>query len=117
LYIGYKEGDLMRRVILLNLLLVAVFVSSRAVAETFRCGDRVVSLGDTKAEVIIKCGDTNLKDSHEESIIKNIDPFAKQKVTVIVDEWTYNLGPDSLIRLLRFENGKLVDIKTGGYGK
>ncbi len=107
----------MRRVIFVSMLLLTVFVSSRTEAETFRCGDRVVSLGDTKADVVIKCGDTDLKDSHEESIIKSIDPFTKQKVTVIVDEWTYNLGPDSLIRILRFENGKLVDIKTGGYGK
>jgi hypothetical protein len=107
----------MRRVIVVSLLLLAVFIASSAEADSFRCGDRVVLLGDTKAEVIIKCGDTDMKDSHEENIIKNIDPFTKQKVTVVVDEWTYNLGPDSLIRILRFENGRLVDIKTGGYGK
>ncbi len=107
----------MRRVIFVSMLFLVVFVSSRTEAETFRCGDRVVSLGDTKADVIIKCGDTDLKDSHEESIIKSIDANTKQKVKVIVDEWTYNLGPESLIRILRFENGELVDIKTGGYGK
>ncbi len=94
----------MRRVIFVSVLLLGVFVFSRAEADSFRCGNRVVSTGDTKAEVIIKCGETNLKDSHEETIIKNVDPLTKQKVTVNVDEWTYNLGPDSLIRILRFEN-------------
>jgi Protein of unknown function (DUF2845) len=28
----------------------------------------------------------------------------------------YNLGPSKLMRRLRFEDGKLVDIETLGYG-
>jgi hypothetical protein len=95
-----------------------VFVSSGIEAQTLRCGDKVVSAGDTKAEVVMKCGEPAGKDSHSEEIIEKIDENAKRKVkvTVTIDEWTYNLGPDTLIRILTFTNGKLVNIREGGYG-
>ena len=35
---------------------------------------------------------------------------------ILIEEWTYNLGPTRFIRYLIFENGRLVDIKTGDYG-
>jgi hypothetical protein len=31
-------------------------------------------------------------------------------------EMVYNFGPRKLIRILRFEGGYLVDIRTAGYG-
>jgi len=37
-------------------------------------------------------------------------------VEIPVDVWVYNLGPNKLMRRLRFEDGKLVDIETLGYG-
>lgn len=92
-----------------------VFVEASSAA-SFRCGDRIASVGDTKAEVIMKCGEPVLKGSREENIIERIDANTKRKKTIIIDEWTYDLGPNSFIRILRFENGKLVDIKTGDYG-
>jgi hypothetical protein len=35
---------------------------------------------------------------------------------VTVEVWTYNLGPNKLMRTLRFEGEELVDIRTIGYG-
>jgi hypothetical protein len=78
--------------------------------------DRIVSIGDAQADVMMKCGGPTLQDSREENIIERIDTDVRIKRTIIIDEWTYNLGPDSLTRTLRFENGELVDIQTGNYG-
>jgi hypothetical protein len=45
-------------------------------------------------------------------------PFSagESLVEIPVDVWVYNLGPSKLMRRLRFEDGKLVNIETLGYG-
>jgi len=35
---------------------------------------------------------------------------------VVVEEWTYNLGPRLLMRLVVLENGYVEDVKPLGYG-
>jgi hypothetical protein len=35
---------------------------------------------------------------------------------VVVEEWTYNLGPRLLMRVVRLEDGYVEDIKHLGYG-
>ena len=37
-------------------------------------------------------------------------------IEVPVEIWLYNLGPNKLMRRLRFEGGYVVDIDTLGYG-
>jgi hypothetical protein len=44
------------RTMFVSLFLIAVLVSWSAEAQTFRCDGKVISLGDTKAEVSMKCG-------------------------------------------------------------
>jgi hypothetical protein len=92
-----------------------------------------VGEGDTRAEVIQRCGDPNFVDSWEEELIQrdfgavwNYDsrtgryvgsraPFLV-KVQVKIDLWTYNLGSTKFTRYLRFENGILKEITTGAKG-
>jgi hypothetical protein len=35
---------------------------------------------------------------------------------IVVEEWTYNLGPRHLMRVFRLENGYVEEIKHLGYG-
>jgi hypothetical protein len=35
---------------------------------------------------------------------------------VVVEDWTYNLGPHKLMRIITFENGVVVKVQTLGYG-
>ena len=37
-------------------------------------------------------------------------------IEVLVETWTYNLGPTKLMRRLTIEDGEVVDIETLGYG-
>jgi hypothetical protein len=41
-------------------------------------------------------------------------PWVFQRV--IIEEWVYNFGPQSLLYYLRFDNGVVERIRTGGYG-
>ena len=103
---------------------------ARAFNDDFHCGNKLVSLGDRKYEVLVKCGQPSYRDSHYERRIKrdfyrDLNPpreseryreplFAEE--TVEVEEWVYNFGSNRLLRFLTFENGILVSIETGDYG-
>jgi len=117
--------------------LLVLFISAAAVCAGMRCGTRLASIGNTKYEVLSKCGEPDYKTVRFEKRIKRDffrDIFREQDLSryeserkfyrepflveefVEIEEWTYNLGPASFIRYLTFENDRLVDIATGGYG-
>lgn len=94
----------------------------------FRCeSGRLVRVGESSYEVHRKCGDPDaviqrvekrkvkLKvrrwvGDHEEEVSE------ERVVEVLVDEWTYDLGPRRFIRYALFEDGRLAAVRTGGYG-
>ena len=79
------------------------------------CSEQLVSVGDSKTDVLAKCGEPSLKDSHVEEFREKLDG-TERNVFVTVEEWTYNLGPTRFVRILTFRNSRLTDIKTGNYG-
>ncbi len=81
------------------------------------CGDRIISTGDTKGEVLAKCGEPFYRTSHDDEIREHLDDTRSQKVVVTVEEWTYNFGPQRFLRVITFRNGRVVDVRTGGYGR
>lgn len=81
------------------------------------CGDRVLSVGDTKADILIKCGEPFHKSSHREEQKERFDDSRSRKVIITVEEWTYNFGPQQFMRIITFRNSKVVDIRTGDYGR
>ncbi len=85
-----------------------------------RCGNAIVVEGDSSYRVRDKCGEP---DSIERSVVyktravhRGYRYVGSEDYSVVIEEWTYNLGPNRLIRLLRFENGVLKSIGNGGYG-
>jgi hypothetical protein len=119
--------------ILLFIALV-LFLSNFAEADTsFRCGTQLVSIDDTRDEVIHHCGKPSSIDTWEEKRVLrdfrtfwNHDPRTDRNewnrepflvtMQVKIELWTYNLGFNKLVRYLKFENGLLKDITTGGKG-
>ncbi|MDB4987102.1 MAG: hypothetical protein JWN04_2280 [Myxococcaceae bacterium] len=106
-------------------------VPGTAHADGMRCGSRLVSDGDSMFEVTERCGQPDAATQHvelrtvrsyvegpcfKENGVLRCGTVIEQTVQVIVDDWTYDFGPDSLVRHLTFEQGKLLRLKTGGYG-
>lgn len=79
------------------------------------CGSRIVSTGDTKSEVMLKCGEPTWKDTH---VSEHYEKYRGNVIggSVQTEVWLYNLGPSQLTRMLYFENSKLVRIETGEHG-
>ncbi len=80
------------------------------------CSEQVVTIADTKSDVIAKCGEPPWKDTRQEELKERLDNGLERNLFVTVEEWTYNLGPNRFMRILTFRNGKLTDVRTGGYG-
>ncbi|HZF14895.1 MAG TPA: DUF2845 domain-containing protein [Steroidobacteraceae bacterium] len=99
---------------------IALLASSPAFA--FRCGNKLVLEGDTRSEVINKCGEPD-EVTRKTMLRAPIYWYYGTPITVggvdieiPVEIWLYNLGPSRLMQRLRFEDGELVDIETLGYG-
>ena len=113
-------------VLLIVFLLLSV-VPCAAPTDACRCGNKLVSTGDTKAEVLSKCGPPAFSEQRTEERVERIhgeshynqgelrEPIAG-KVEVNIDEWFYNFGPNQFIQIFKFENGRLVAIENGNYG-
>lgn len=96
----------------------------------FECGSRLVAVGDSRFEVLRKCGEPSWRDAWEEERLERVggvpyfdgSPFYASRVPilvnvhVLVEEWVYNRGSSRFMRILRFENNRLVDIQVGDYG-
>lgn len=81
------------------------------------CGDRFPSIGQTKAEVLLACGEPFSRAKSSETVTERVDEKTKREVLIPVEEWTYNFGPDRFVRVFRFRDNRLVEIRLGDYGK
>jgi hypothetical protein len=112
------------------LLMASVGIGADAQAfQGFRCGSgRLVEEGDQPPDVINRCGEPDFADTREEkrTILHTVwtyvagVPVAREErviVSVMVDEWTYDLGPHRFMRHLVFEQGRLVRVWTSGRGQ
>jgi hypothetical protein len=92
-----------------------------APAYAFRCGTRIITAGDPADKVLRFCGSPiSVQTRHAER--PYIDEFGRSYLyrglveEVVIEEWTYNLGPYQFMRLVRIENGRVVEVKPLGYG-
>ena len=92
-------------------------ITTQANAETLRCKQDIVDIGDSKADVIEMCGNPEMTDSFCEKYFKPIY-HSDGSSSVIesctnVDIWTYNPGKGQFWTNLYFAEGKLREIKYG----
>lgn len=99
-----------------------------ATADGFRCGNgRLVSEGDRLYEVRARCGEPDFATQRVE-LRKITNRFGQRTrrasgeaevaelVEITIDEWTYDLGRNRLVRHLLFEDGRLQSVTTGRRG-
>jgi hypothetical protein len=105
-----------------TLLLVAAAATAPASADALRCGTRLVSEGDTRVQVEARCGvpaDIIRRTRFAAPVIwRHGRPYrvGYGEIEIVVEEWTYNLGPHRFMRRVRFEDGVVVAVDTLGYG-
>jgi hypothetical protein len=90
-------------------------------ALAFRCGRKLVQVGDYKWDVLETCGEPEMAERrygmrgnrlrHPYGSLE-LDQFEE----VVIDEWVYNFGPRKFRQFLQFENGVLKKIEDLDYG-
>ena len=110
------------KTILVAPLLMALSMGVQA-ADTFRCKNDLVQVGDPKVSVMVKCGEPMTKDSScqvlggapgtvvYDSSGKPIGNVAQACETV--EEWTYNPGAGDFYTTIRMERGVTTSIRYG----
>lgn len=96
-----------------------MLVMAVAPAHAFRCGSRIITRGDPADKILQYCGEpdavTRRLKERPYSMRNGIAVHGAVE-EVVVEEWTYNLGPRLLMRVVRLEDGYVEDIKHLGYG-
>jgi hypothetical protein len=99
----------------------SIATAHAAGADTLRCGSRLISSGDPIDKVLESCGEpvgrkrTWITRQPRFEYGGQEIPFEGTE-DVPVDLWTYDLGPDKLMRRIRFVAGKVGSIETLEHG-
>ena len=101
---------------------MAMATAGPAAADSFRCGTKLITDGDSADKVASLCGPpsevTRSEVWRRPVIWRYGRPYyvSPDPVPVAVEYWTYNLGPNKLMRRLRLEDGLVTEIETLGHG-
>jgi hypothetical protein len=103
-------------------MLVGALLAQVAAADSFRCGNKLITDGDSADKVLALCGPPS--EVSRSAILRRpvVWRFGRpyypsdELVTVAVESWTYNLGTSKLMRRLKLEDGLVVEIETLGHG-
>jgi hypothetical protein len=103
---------------ILMMIIVAVTQGPSYAVQTdsLYCDGRIVSTGDNAGEVIGKCGQPAYTFQHEEKIIGRTYYGSRTISTVIIDDWTFNFGPDRFQYRLILKNGRVTNMESLDYG-
>jgi hypothetical protein len=98
-------------------------------AHALRCGNKLVKDGMHEVEVVAICGEpVSRRDLGY--VLRYYDPYYDRRGIqyytqyygygtrreLLVTEMVFNFGPHKLMRIMRFEGGRLASIETAGYG-
>ena len=93
----------------LSVVFLLVFLSGIeiAVADTMRCGSKIVTVGMTAADVLKYCGQPTSKEVEEHDIRSGNRVIG----TTQLNRWTYSRGSVGKPKVLEFDQDKLISIK------
>lgn len=107
--------------LLAGALLLTLASPAAAFGDALRCDGSLVSVGDTKLDLLGRCGPPALREREEkERTSVRVDEagrtMAGRAVAVQVERWTYDFGPRQFIQHVRLEAGVITAVWHGGYG-
>lgn len=109
----------MRRLALV--LLAAATLPLPAAADSIRCEKGIVSAGDSKLDLLGKCGAPALREEVEVErtrarYVPGGPVAAGRSAYSTLERWTYNFGPRAFVQVVTIEGGRVKLIERGSYG-
>lgn len=94
-----------------GLFLIGLLLSGSALAEgSLRCGSSVISVGDTKTEMIMKCG-SPVSSAPKTTVTENEN--GTKSVVQVREILTMDMGKDKFMALVTVENGVITHVEDG----
>ena len=111
-----------RTAVAATVLWVVVLGAAVGSALALDCHGRLIVIGASPWEVHERCGEPAAIEGVTRYLPQQgYDHVQQRSVQIFVPVqqsiWTYNFGPTRFVYFLTFQEGKLVDIKTGDYGR
>jgi hypothetical protein len=114
---------LVMRSVIVSLFAVVAVLGASSTAKALQCGERLVEIGDAQAYVRSVCGEpssaTTRAETRTEWRTTGVAPHqvrTQVTITVQIDVWVYDWGPERFMEELRFEGGVLVSETPMGPG-
>ncbi len=90
--------------------ILALTLSGSALASgSMRCGSRIVDEEALAAELLSACGEPSFRDRFTVQVPNGA-------FVADTEIWTYDFGPQQLLRLVTLRNGQISNIESDGYG-
>ncbi|MCF7977160.1 MAG: DUF2845 domain-containing protein [Chromatiaceae bacterium] len=104
-----------------HLALIGCLLLAAAPAHALRCGNSVISEGDSTLRLKRFCGEPAQVEQREDRVaVERYDSSRQHYYTDYVvkpyEIWTYNFGPRRFINRIEVRDGVIKQITTGGYG-
>jgi hypothetical protein len=111
---------------------LALLSPRETLADAIRCGDQLASTGASLYEVRAVCGepDAAFRRVEHRTVVQQLPgpcvitqgrrvcgSSVATIIEVVIDDWTYDFGNNRFLHFVKFEDGKLVTVTSGGYGK
>ncbi len=122
----------MKKAIILLMAGLILPIISESSSAAMRCGSGLISMGDHQAEVISLCGLPAYQKTkriyrsgiprrgaytlHNSLINRELLRHDKSVIEVSVDMWVYNFGRRLFMQEVIFEDGRVSNIRSLGYG-
>ena len=92
----------------LFVLAIAVTLPPSVMADSYRCGRKLIRTGDSSVQVLRVCGQPEARDRGQAKV--RVNGIAK---SVSVQRWHYRQGARSLPRIVNIHRGRVVSIEVG----
>jgi hypothetical protein len=69
-----------------------------------------VALGDSRLDLLGKCGPPALQEAEPVVGTVWVDP------SLAIERWTYNFGPSRFLQIVSLRGGKVIAVERGSYG-
>ncbi|MDQ5987746.1 MAG: hypothetical protein CSYNP_03492 [Syntrophus sp. SKADARSKE-3] len=104
--------------------LIALFIVTaqtsaiaQSTSDSLRCTGGIISIGEPASELVRKCGEPSFTAQRKQKIVEDgVFPGDRIITTIIIDDWTYNFGPNRFQYRILLRNGRVWNIETLNYG-
>jgi len=94
-------------IIFLGLLICAIHLPAYGKDVSLRCGDSLIVTGDSRARVLLRCGEPYLRETI--GYIRSTD--YGERVEFTLEAWTYDSTPD-MFKIITFKGNRVLSIET-----